>query len=240
MVNMDKIWYCCECGDYSFSVLRTPKDEDGRLQKCEMCGTMSVVPIHELRNDFSPYEDDDGSLLAFSRGMEQEFKNLVFDDPREVYRPLNYLIQSLNRTKHFIHIATESIDSFFIGMLSTKYFESDIEIHVIVWHPQKIYPDLKRLMEHSIFIKGYEHGIRPATRGITIETVSEAHQKLIILDGITAFYGSANATLDGWTRPGEMIRFTNNLDEIKNYNRVFFSPFIIKKHGLDRTKNPRG
>ena len=223
------IWYCVECGDYHFSEPKTKKDERGRLQQCSLCRTMSIIPLHKLGQEFPLYDDDDGSLESFARGMEQEFPNLTFDDQRPTYRPLNYLIQALNRTRHFIHIVTESIDGFFIGMLATKFFENDIEIHVIVWHPQKMYQDLKRLMDHSVFVKGYERGVRPFARGILVETISEAHQKLIILDGYTAFYGSANATLDGWTRPGELIRFTNDLNEVQNFNRKFFSAFVTKK-----------
>jgi hypothetical protein len=223
------IWYCVECGDYHFSEPKTKKDERGRLQQCPLCRTMSIIPVHELNQVF-PLEEGDKTLESFAVTMEHEFPNTTFDDPRPTYRPLNYLIRALNKTNRFIHIVTESIDSFFIGMLAMKYFESDIEIHVIVWHPQKMYPDLKRLMEHSVFIKGYERGVRPLARGILVETISEAHQKLIILDGCIAFYGSANATLDGWTRPGELIRFTINPEEIQNLNRNFFSNFIVKKH----------
>jgi phosphatidylserine/phosphatidylglycerophosphate/cardiolipin synthase-like enzyme len=84
-------------------------------------------------------------------------------------------------------------------------------------------------MEHSIFVKGYERGLRPFARGILVETISEAHQKLIVLDGCTAFYGSANLTLDGWTRSGELIRFTNDTNEVQNFNRKFFSSFVCKK-----------
>ncbi len=222
------IWYCVECGDYNFSEPKTRKDERGRLQQCSLCRTMSIVPLHRLGLGFS-FEEDNLTLESFGNGMRQEFPNLTFDDLRPGYRPLNYLIQALNRTKHFVHIVTESIDGFFVGMLAMKYFESDIDIHVIVWHPQKMYPDLKRLMEHSVFIKGYERRVRPLARGILVETISEAHQKLIILDGCVAFYGSANTTLDGWTRPGELIRFTNDIEEIQDLNHNFFSTFVLKK-----------
>ncbi len=222
------IWYCVECGDYHYSEPQTEKDERGRLQKCSLCRTMSIIPLHRLGRIF-PLDDNGVTLEAFCNQMLQEFPKLIFDDPRPQYRPLNYLIQAINRTKHFIHIVTESIDGFFIGMLSTKFFESDVDIHLIVWHPQKMYPDLKRLMEHSVFVKGYERGIRPFARGILVETIADAHQKLVILDGLVAFYGSANATLDGWTRQGELIKFTTDLDEIQELNRNFFADFIVKK-----------
>ena len=222
------IWYCVECGDYHYSQPNTVVDKLGRLQECSLCKTMSIVPLHEMSQAY-PIGQDDITLDSFVRIMAHEFPNMTFDNPKAVYRPLNYLIQTLNRTEHFIHIVTESIDGFFLGMLSMKYFESDIDIHIIVWHPQRMYADLQRLMDHGIFVKGYEKAYRPITRGIFVETLSEAHQKLIVLDGCIAFYGSANATLDGWTREGELIKFTNNRAEIQKLNHDFFSKFVVKK-----------
>ena len=60
-----------------------------------------------------------------------------------------------------------------------------------------------------------------------------------ILDGITAFYGSVNATLDGWTRLGEMIRFTNDRGKIQSFNHTCFCPFVIKRNGLDNNSSSR-
>src|SRR3990172_13386787 len=108
------IWYCVECGDYHFAEPTTKKDERGRLQQCSLCRTMSIVPVHELNGVF-PLERDDKTLESFAKRTRQEFANLTFDDSRPQYRPLNYLIQALNKTDHFIHIVTESIDGFFIG-----------------------------------------------------------------------------------------------------------------------------
>jgi len=227
------IWYCVECGDYHFLEPNTKKTERGSLQVCPLCKTMSVLPLHKkpfFRDSILKLgSQDDGSLSSFATSTQQEFPNLTFDDPRPQYRPLNYLIQCLNRTKDFIHIVTESIDSFFMGMLAMKYFESDIEIHVIVWHPQKMYPDLDRMMEHSIFVRAYERAFRPLTRGIRITTLSETHQKLIVLDGCFAFHGSANATFDGWSREGELIKFTTDINEIQDLNHKYFSKFVVKK-----------
>lgn len=168
-------------------------------------------------------------LQKFAAETRMEFPSMIFDDPRPQYRPLNYLIQALTKAEYFIHVATESIDGFFLGLLAMKYFEHDIEMRVMVWHPQKIYPDLKRLMDHSIIFKGYERRERPLARGILIATVSEVHQKLIIIDGCMAFKGSANATLDGWTRQGELIEFVNDSSSIRQLNRRYFAEFMARK-----------
>lgn len=217
---MNNIWYCLECGDYTFSEPQTETNERRNLWTCPLCQTRrSIIKFDRLN----------GTLQAFAKQTETEFPSMRFDDPRPVYRPLNYLIQALNKAKYFIHVVTESIDGFFLGMLAMKYVEPDIEMRVIVWHPQRIYQDLKRLMEHSIIFKGYEHGERPLARGILVATVSEAHQKLIVIDGCIAFKGSANATLDGWTRKGELIEFVTDSLALRQLNRYYFAEFMAKK-----------
>jgi hypothetical protein len=217
--KVNNIWYCVECGDYTFSEPQTETNERRNLWTCPVCQTMSVVKLDRL-ND---------TLQAFAKETEAEFPSMRFDDSRPEYRPLNYLIQALNKAKYFIHVVTESIDGFFLGILAMKYFEHDIEMRVIVWHPQRIYQDLKRLMDHSIIFKGYEHRERPLARGILVATVSEAHQKLIVIDGCIAFKGSANATLDGWTRKGELIEFVTDPLDLRQLNRDYFAEFMARK-----------
>jgi hypothetical protein len=172
------------------------------------------------------------TLQAFAKETQTEFPSMRFDNARATYRPLNYLIKALNKAKYFIHVVTESIDGFFLGMLAMKHFEHDIEIRVIVWHPQRIYHDLKRLMDHSTILKGYEHRERPFARGILVATVSQVHQKLIIIDGCIAFKGSANATLDGWTRRGELIEFVIDPLDLRQLNKYYFAdPMARKRSG---------
>ena len=192
-----------------------------KVCQCPICQNESMFLIESDKKDIK--------LQRFAESMKQEFPRQLFDDPRPQYRPLNYYIQAFNMTRHFINITTESIDTFFLGMLAMKFYQSDIEIHVAVWHPQKIYPKLRRLMDHSIFLKQYKGAIRPFARGIKIDTISETHQKLIVLDGAIAFHGSMNASFDGWTRDGEMPRFETDRDEIESLNRTFFSKYMVKK-----------
>lgn len=213
------IWYCVECGDYYFSEPVTEKSGKGNLWVCPSCGTLSVLDINGQNRD----------LKKFVGALSEEFPSLRFDDSRPQYRPLNHLIEALTMGKHFIHVVTESIDKFFLGMLALKFYEKDIEIHILVWHPNKLYEDLSKLWKHSVLLKGYERGNRPFTRGIQIKTVSKAHQKMVIIDGQIAFKGSANATLDGWTEQGNIIEFSTDLNDIQILNRNYFSKYVLKK-----------
>lgn len=141
---------------------------------CALCRTMSFIDFDEQTR----------RSQTVVEGLAEEFPSTRFDDPRPQYRPLNYLIEAFTEAKHFIHIATESLDDFFLGMLAMKIFEHDIEIRVvIVWHPQKIYRQLQRLWESSRILKGYRSNERPLVRGVLVGTIHEAHQELIVIEG---------------------------------------------------------
>lgn len=213
------VWYCCICGFYLFSEPKTNMNEKGNLWDCPFCKSITSIVKETGRNI---------GLRKFASDTLQDFPSRRFDDLRPQYRPLNYLITALGQARLFVHVATESIDNFFLGMLALKHFEQYLEQRVIVWHPQKMYTDIERLMSHSTFVKGYQHGERPFASGIVIATI-EAHQKLIIIDGCVAFKGSANATLDGWTREGEIVEFTTDKKDIWELNKTYFASFMAKK-----------
>lgn len=214
-----RIWYCLECGHYVFSI---PQQESRGLRgvwDCSVCQNSSVVELGE----------PSVSLLEFVSDTQTEWPSGRFNDPRPQYRPLNYLVEALSKASLFIHIATESIDGFFLGMLSLKYFEPEIEQRIILWHPRTMYQSLSHLMDHSRIVKGYKHRERPLARGLLVVTISRAHQKLIVVDGCIAFKGSANATLDGWTEQGNLIEFITDRQDIQELNQVYFAEYMARR-----------
>jgi phosphatidylserine/phosphatidylglycerophosphate/cardiolipin synthase-like enzyme/rubredoxin len=214
------IYYCVECGYYQFTEPKPEKGgHPGTPLRCPLCNTMSIVYLDNRNRD----------LQKLVKQWGNEFPKMRFDDPRLQYRPMNYLMEALVQAKHFIHVATESMDNFFLGLLSLKFFEQDIEIKVILWHPQKLYETQKRLWENSILLKDYRNLVRIFTRGISIDTINEVHQKLIIIDGYVALKGSANATLHGWSRTGELVEFSNDISDVAELNNEYFAKFRAKK-----------
>jgi len=220
------IWYCMECGYYQFS---KPENEGkelpgGILWTCPICQNLSLCDCNN-RNV---------KLQNLVKGFADQFPQGRFVDPRPQYQPINFLIRALIEAKYFIHIAAESIDDFFLGMLAIKLLESpEMEIRVIVWHPQKIYQHLERLWDSSVIMKGFKNRERPFwIRGIILETIPEAHSKLIVVDGYIVFKGSANATLAGWSRGDkEIIEFSKNRPEIVDLNNQFFAKVMAHKRG---------
>jgi hypothetical protein len=217
---VSKIWYCLDCGDYSFS---PPKNKSSQLREvwvCDVCQMDGVVDLEATPNR---------NLMALAKDIKAEWPSGRFDDDRPYYRPLNYLLKSLRLAKAFINVATESMDGFFLGMLALKQIEPDIEQRVIIWHPQHLYEDFGQLMDHSTIVKGYQRRENAIARGLLIATVSKAHQKLIIIDGCIAFKGSANASLDAWTGQGNLVEFVTDHEEIRKLNQRYFAKYMAKK-----------
>jgi hypothetical protein len=215
-----KIWYCLECGDYSFS---PPERQSSKLRGtwiCDVCQLEGVVDLDATPNR---------RLTAMARDIQDEWPSGRFDDDRPYYRPLNYLLKTLRLAKGFINVATESMDGFFLGVLALKQTEPDIEQRVIIWHPQRLYQDFGDLMDHSTIVKGYERRENYISRGLLIATVSRVHQKLFIIDGCIAFKGSANASLDAWTGQGNLIEFVTDPHDIQKLNRRYFARYMAKK-----------
>jgi hypothetical protein len=53
------------------------------------------------------------------------------------------------------------------------------------------------------------------------------HQKLVVIDGLMAFKGSANLTVSGWRKAAkdrDVVEVTTNVDEVIALNNRYFSP----------------
>lgn len=221
MVNsVAKIWYCLECGDYSFNPPATKSLSLRDVWVCEVCNNEGIVDLTGI---------PDRKITGLVKEIKTEWPSGRFDDDRPYYRPLNYLLDALRLAKGFVNIATESMDGFFLGMLALKQSEPDIEQRVMIWHPQRLYQDFSQLMDHSTIVKGYQRRENGISRGLLVVTVSNAHQKLVVIDGCIAFKGSANASLDAWTGQGNIIEFVTDRDEIWKLNRKYFAAYMAKK-----------
>lgn len=219
-IPIAKVWYCLECGDYSFN---PPKAKSPMLREvwvCDVCHSNGVVDMERIPSR---------KLANLVNEISGEWPSGRFADDRPYYRPLNYLLDTLKLAKGFVNVATESMDGFFLGMLALKQREPSIEQRVMIWHPQGLYQDFGQLMDHSTVVKGYQRRENAIARGLLVITVSKAHQKLIIIDGCIAFKGSANASLDAWTGQGNIIEFLTDYNEIQRLNRKYFARYVAKK-----------
>ena len=64
-----------------------------------------------------------------------------------------------------------------------------------------------------------------------LRTADIPHQKLVVIDGLLAFKGSANLTQMAWRSAAqgtEIIEVVSNIDEIISLHNQFFSPMWVR------------
>ncbi len=101
------------------------------------------------------------------------------------------------------------MDQFFAGVLAIKA-KAGCKIKIVVMKPD----DFLRKFVESVW-----------EQNITIKYNYESHQKLVIVDGVLAFEGSANSTFAGWTREGEMRKLVTEPSVVKDLNDNHFLPY---------------
>ena len=137
----------------------------------------------------------------------------------EHYPPLRGLFEALNTAKHFVHFTTYGVSHLLIGAL--KMASQRVSVRGIVSNV-----DASALSELSEFPREAP-GFAVKTYGTQASWTEMPHQKLIVVDGLFAFKGSANLTLNAWRKSAkgrDLLEVATDVDEvIKLHNRFFAS-----------------
>jgi len=138
------------------------------------------------------------------------------------YPPMRALFLSLQRAQKFVHFSSYGISHMLLGAI--KMAAQRIKVRGIVSNVDKNM--IKELTKYKaeaprMDIKIYEREIEPEKR------VSSPHQKIIIIDGLMAFKGSANLTISGWRKAAvghEIIELVTDVKDVIELNNSYFSP----------------
>lgn len=217
------LWYCETCGYFDLSEPKTVKRSAHFLKEYWDCPVCKEAVLNISRR--SPLQEfNEPQLKEWIEELNESFPSGRLDDRRPQYAPLNWLVETFHWASYFIHITTATPpDDFFLGMLALKQaMYRHCYIRILTWRGKKNFQTLDMLGQ-----SGFLPGV--FTIGMEMETVPQLHQKLIIVDGLVAFKGSANATLTSWTREGELIEFTTNPSEVKALNDEYFVRFLWRK-----------
>ena len=144
--------------------------------------------------------------------------------------PMQMLLEALGRAEHFVHVVTYGISEFFSGVL--KVLAQKVRVRGIVANADERTLDEFRahaqeafLLDVSCYLRGDAWDDFP-------------HQKLIVIDGLLAFTGSANLTLSGWrkaARGKEHVEVVTKVNQvIQLHNRLFARTWVARKVGQAR------
>jgi len=187
------------------------------IRYCKACGFFdersrfgNVCPIC-MEDCFLDINVDEDTLQN-AINIYEHFKNL----PPEEYPWFTFIVTSLARAEYFINIATAKIDGFFAGFLLGLSLMNYVNTKVVCWSlPFK--PELRDILVLTCGIDNFA----------IYDLPGEVHQKLIIIDGLLALKGSANLTVAGWSRSGEIREIVTKFDEIVDMNKRYFAPFYV-------------
>ena len=199
----------------------------GNIWKCPVCSveytsSSSLASIHVGR-----YLDRQGLALTRKDILEHcRTLALATQAGEELLGgpevPLRALLETLSAAKHFVHFTSFGIGDFFIGVL--KLAAQRISVRGVVSNV-----DGERMLDElTAFNNEVPYGHFEIKHFFREGPWHEApHQKLIVIDGLVAFKGSANLTLNGWrkaTRGLDHVEIVTNVNEVIDLHNRLFSP----------------
>ena len=130
-------------------------------------------------------------------------------------------METISLAKQFIHFTSFGIGDFFIGAL--KLAAQRVPVRGVVSNvDERIHDELTAFKDETPTDK---FQVKDFLRDR--QWHEAPHQKLIVIDGLVAFKGSANMTLNGWrkaTRGLDHIEVVTNVNEVVDLHNRLFSP----------------
>jgi hypothetical protein len=169
-------------------------------------------------------------LALISRKIQIQKEKERYPQQREKYPPMRGLLMALIEARSFVHFTSWGITQMMIGAL--KVAAQRVPVRGIV---------SGNIGEQIMCeVSDYKHEA-PNLEIIFCEPagfrdIDIPHQKLIVIDGLLAFKGSANLTQKSWRsaeKDMEIIEIVSNIDEIISLHNQFFSPVWGKMQNND-------
>lgn len=217
--------YMCErCCALLPSVPQAAPTGKPLILRCPVCG-VQYIPTEDY-----PLPGD----YLTSRGMNVHFRDVI-GHSRELariardmraamngqapdYPPMRALLEALHSAQQFVHFTTYGISALLLGSLKMAAQRVDVRGVVSGVKNEGVY---KELTEY------HDEAPRLITRVFQQEGQYFPHQKIIVIDGLMAFKGSANLTDFGWRKAAqgrEVIDLVTDVTDVIDLHNRYFSP----------------
>jgi hypothetical protein len=210
------------------------ESDDQGVAACQTCGSRLIPDPCDYCNGKPPGQRPCLEVEAFlrdwwsvvdipdlpkHRAQLLTASKLVTGEDRHMGSVLTGLFQSLAAAKGFVHFTSWGISHLMLGALKLLS-EQDVSVNGIVSgaYPSVIEEVTKPTSDESLMMN-----IVAFPRE---ESLSAPHQKLLVIDGLLAFKGSANLTTTAWRKAAEhreMIEVVTDPAEIAKLHNRYFS-----------------
>jgi phosphatidylserine/phosphatidylglycerophosphate/cardiolipin synthase-like enzyme len=141
----------------------------------------------------------------------------------EMYTPMAALLQSFASAKKCIHFVSFGLSYFMLRVITVT--AQRIPVNGVVVAPSAAIAKLLLDSKESNDEVGGRLDLRPySSEGGNADT---PHQKIVVIDGMLAFKGSANLTDYAWRKArnkNEIIEVVTDYNEVIDLNNKYFSP----------------
>jgi len=135
--------------------------------------------------------------------------------------PMRALLEAIGSARHCVHFTTFGISAWFVGALKMTAQHIDVRGVISGIKRDEVYRELATYANDAP---------RLQTRLFGQDSQWYPHQKIIVIDGLIAFKGSANLTDIGWRKAAhgrEVVEVITDIAEVVDLNNRFFSPVWV-------------
>ncbi|MCC6616679.1 MAG: hypothetical protein IT320_24610 [Anaerolineae bacterium] len=135
--------------------------------------------------------------------------------------PMSALLEAMGSARHCIHFTTFGISAWFVGALKMAAQRIDVRGVISGIKRDEVYRELTTYANDAP---------RLQTRLFGQDSQWYPHQKIVVIDGLIAFKGSANLTDIGWRKAAhgrEVVEVITDVAEVVELNNRFFSPVWV-------------
>lgn len=208
-----------------------PLDPDTGQPTCQVCGVQYLETDDFSIWDSEKYLDQFGLHLEFSdvvahcrtlASIARTLRNF-YENPRiySAFSPMRCLLAALQAAQAFVHFVTYGMSLQMVGAIRMTALRVPVR-GVISNADARLVKELTdyRLESPGLDVKLFERSDKPE------DWEAAPHQKVIVIDGLLAFKGAANFTVEGWRKAShglDSIEVVTDMKEVMELNNRLFS-----------------
>jgi hypothetical protein len=241
-------YLCKKCyallNSLSVDVIR--KGEIGEIKvTCPICGVQYCSTQARLLSAYK-FLSDNGLKLQFNDliGHSRKLASIAQRarvaltpqtngrSPRSSYPPMRTLLDALINAEEFVHFATYGISDMILGAL--KLAAQHVAVRgIISGVDERLVGELTNYRDEAPGLSTivYERG--PWSGGLSLSP----HQKIVVVDGLLAFKGSANLTLSSLRNAAQgrdTFEIVTDVKEVIDLHNRFLSPIWAENSTLEQ------
>jgi hypothetical protein len=224
---------CVKCRALNYPIRSAAQQAGGERTRlvCNICNLV-YVPTSGLGIwDLKKYLESQGATISFKdpighgqalAGIARQIRSKDRRGPM-----IRYLFQALVEANRFVHLTTYGISHQFIGAL--KLAAQRVAVRAVVTNADpSTLCELKEFGDEAPRLEVHAYGADDQIRDVP-------HQKLIVIDGLLAFKGSTNLTLNGWRKAEkglDILEAVTDVADVIRLHNEYFAPLWARASSI--------